>query len=43
MVSDIDFLNLKNHPGSGKIQSGSGALGLKEDVGHQKYEKKNGY
>ena len=41
----IDVLDSKNQPGSVKIQSGyeSEALGLTEDVWHQKYENKKGF
>ena len=40
----IDVLDSENQPGSGKIRTGSGALGIKGDVWHQKYEnKKEGF
>ena len=36
----IDVLDPENQPGSGFIRTGSGALGLTEDVWYQKYENK---
>ena len=36
----IDVLDSENQPGSGKIRTGSGALGLTGDVWHQKYKNK---
>ena len=34
----LDVLDLEIQPGSGNIRTGSGALGLKGDVWHQKDE-----
>ena len=38
----IYVLDSENQPGSGKIRTGSGALGLTGDVWHQKYKNKKG-
>ena len=39
----IDILDTENQPGSGKIRTEFGGLGLTEDVWHQKYENKIEY